>query len=182
MEHFTKQEKCKPYFEGAYGYAVFEKVGKVGFFFVGGAMGDGKVCIKNAEGVYEKVGTSKVLQGSLGPQFGGQIYSMIIFFQTEDAYKKFTDTDFEFGADANVVALTASAAGKASTIDKNLRLSACVKPDDMKFEHSTNALPYSNGMAVFTSTTGGLMYEASLSGQKFSYKAAEKEETAAETK
>jgi len=169
MEHFTKQESCKPYFESAYAYAVFEKIGKIGVFFAGGATGDGDVCVKNAEGVFEKVGTSTMMQASLGPQLGGSIYSMIIFFETERDYNHFVVENFEFGADAGVVALTASASGKASTMDKNIRIAAGVNPDDIAFEHSVNTLQYTKGMAVFTSTVGGLMYEASLSGQKYKF-------------
>lgn len=172
MDFFTKQESCKPYFEGAYGYAVFEKIGKIGIAFIGGATGDGDVCIKK-DGKFEKVGTSKMIQASLGPQFGGQIYSMIIFFETEREYEEFIVENFEFGADANVVALTASAGGTASTIDKKITLKAGMKPDEITFEQSTNTKMYKKGMAVFTSTTGGLMYEASLSGQQYKFKALE---------
>jgi len=173
MEHFTKQESCKPYFESAFGYAVFEDIRKIGIAIAGGATGHGKVCIKNEDGVFEKVGTSEMIQASVGPQFGGQVYSMIIFFETERDYNHFVVENFEFGADANVVALTASASGKASTIDKNLRLMAGVNQNDIAYEHSTNALLYTKGMAVFTSTKMGLMYEASLSGQKYKFTALE---------
>jgi len=173
IEEFKEQERCKPYFESAYGYAIFKTVGKVGIAFVGGAHGKGDVCIKNSDGVFEKVGTSEMFQGSLGPQFGGQIYSMVIFFESERDYQHFIVENFEFGADANVVALTASASGKASTIDKNVHLNAGVTPKDVAFEHSTNTLLYTKGMAVFTSTVGGLMYEFSVSGQKYKFKALE---------
>jgi len=169
MEHFTKQESCKPYFESAFGYAVFEDIHKIGIGIAGGATGKGKVCIKNDDGVFENVGTSEMVQASLGPQFGGQVYSMIIFFETERDYNHFIVENFEFGADANVVALTASASGKASTIDKNVRLMAGMNQKDIAYEHSTNALLYTKGMAVFTSTKMGLMYEASLSGQKYKF-------------
>mmetsp|Transcript_20356 Transcript_20356/g.41920 ORF Transcript_20356/g.41920 Transcript_20356/m.41920 type:complete len:183 (+) Transcript_20356:67-615(+) len=172
MEQFTKQESCKPYFESAYGYAVFENIGKVGVFFVGGATGEGTVCIKK-EGQFEQVGTSTMMQASVGPQFGGQLFSMIIFFETERDYNHFIIENFEFGADANVVALTASAGGKATTMDKNIRIAMGLKPDDLAYEHSTNALLFTKGMAVFTSTVAGLMYEASLSGQKYKFKALE---------
>lgn len=172
MEHFTEQESCKPYFERAYGYAVFENIGKIGIFFIGGATGEGNVCIKK-DGQFEKVGTSTMIQGSLGPQFGGQVYSMIIFFETERDYNHFIIDNFEFGADANVVALTASASGKVTTMDKNIRISAGIKPDDIAFESSTNVLLFTKGMALFTSTVAGLMYEASLSGQKYKFKALE---------
>lgn len=172
MEHFTKQESCKPYFESAFGYVVFDSIGKCGLFFVGAATGEGTVCIKK-DGQFEKVGTSTMIQGSVGPQFGGQMYSMIIFFETERDYNHFIIENFEFGADANVVALTASASGKATTMDKNVRITAGLKPEEVSYEHSTNALLFTKGMAVFTITTIGLMYEASLSGQKYKFKALE---------
>merc|ERR1711933_612545 len=173
MEHFTKQETCKPYFGSAFGYAVFDDIRKVGIAIAGGATGQGKACIKNADGVFEQVGTSEMVQASLGPQFGGQIYSMIIFFETERDYNHFIIENFEFGADANVVAYTANASGKATTMDKNVRLQAGLNEKDIAFEHSTNALLYTKGMAVFTSTKMGLMYEASLSGQKYKFTALE---------
>merc|ERR1712176_1449985 len=100
---------------------------------LGGAHGKGDVCIKNSGGQFEKVGTSEMIQGSLGPQFGGQIYSMVIFFESERDYQHFIVENFEFGADANVVILTASASGKASTIDKNVQLNAGVNQKDTAF-------------------------------------------------
>lgn len=176
MEQFKKFETCKPYFDSAYGYAVFDKVTKAGLFVVGGAHGKGHVYVKkNSGGSFEKVGESTMIQASLGPQFGGQLTSMIIFLETERDFNHFAVDNFEFGADANVVAITASASGKASTIDKNIRLHAGVTGTDISYEHSTNVLLYSKGMAVFASTIGGLMYEASLSGQRYKYKSIEEE-------
>ncbi len=172
MEHFTKQASCKAYFESAYGYAVFEQIGKIGIAFIGGATGEGNVCIKKEE-QFEKVGTATMYQASLGPQFGGQIYSMIIFFETERDYNEFIEDEFEFGADANIVALTASATAKVSSMDKNIRLAAGTKPEEVTFEKTTSTRMYTKGMAVFTSTTAGLMYEASMSGQKYKFKALE---------
>lgn len=172
MEHFTQQASCKAYFESAYGYAVFEQIGKIGIAFIGGATGEGNVCIKK-EGQFEKVGTSTMMQASLGPQFGGQIYSMIIFFESERDYNEFISDEFEFGADAGVVALKASASAKVSSMDKNIRLAAGMKPEETTFEKTTSTRMYTKGMAVFTSTTAGLMYEATLSGQKYKFKALE---------
>ena len=180
MESFKNQETCKPYFENAYGYAVFESITKVGIFVVGGAGGVGDVCIdKNDDGgdderkrdiKYKKVGTSTMCQASIGPQLGGQMYKMIIFFETEREYKHFISTDnFEFGADANAVALTASAGATVSTIDNNLSIGAGIAGTDHQHAFGLNTLQYMKGMAIFTSTVGGLMYEASLSGQKYNF-------------
>ena len=183
MDRFKKQENCNPYFENAYGYAVFENITKAGILFIGGATGKGNVYINNnnkdakEDGTADKVGTSTMFQASLGPQFGGQIYSMIIFFETERDYENFIVDNFEFGADANVVALTASAGANVSTVDNNLGIQGRVTGTDLAYEQSVNTLLYTKGMAVFTSTIGGLMYEASLSGQKYNYKAIENDTT-----
>mmetsp|Transcript_3360 Transcript_3360/g.9341 ORF Transcript_3360/g.9341 Transcript_3360/m.9341 type:complete len:174 (-) Transcript_3360:132-653(-) len=173
MDEFKSQESCNPYFEKAYGYAVFPTIAKLGIAAVGGAGGQGDIYINKESGSPEKVGTSKMIQVSLGPQFGGQIYSLIIFFEREGDYKRFIADNFEFGADANAVALTASAGAKVSTIDNNLNIQGGVRGTKHKFKRTTNTLMYTKGMAVFTSTIGGLMYEASLSGQKFKFKALE---------
>jgi lipid-binding SYLF domain-containing protein len=191
METFKNQETCKPYFENAYGYAVFESITKVGIAFIGGAHGDGNVYIlnqnqnQNQSGVdndnddgdssskYKKVGTSSMFQASIGPQLGGQVYIMIIFFETKREYQQFiTTTNFEFGIDANVVALTASAGAAISTIDNNIGVSAGItgmKEYSFEQQSISNTLQYMKGMAIFTSTIGGLMYEATLCGQKYNF-------------
>ena len=175
MEEFKSKESCKPYFEDSYGYAIFPTIAKIGIAFVGGAGGKGDVYVNNDDGIADKVGTSKMFQASIGPQFGGQVYRMIIFFQREKDYKKFTEANFEFGADANAVALTASAGATVSSFDNNVAVKAGVDKTNHSFEKTMNTLMFTNGMAVFTSTTGGLMYEASLSGQKYTYKFLENE-------
>mmetsp|Transcript_6500 Transcript_6500/g.7217 ORF Transcript_6500/g.7217 Transcript_6500/m.7217 type:complete len:177 (+) Transcript_6500:55-585(+) len=171
MEQFKKQESCKPYFEDSYGYAVFESITKAGIFFVGGATGTGTVFVAGKDGVEaRKIGTSTMMQASLGPQFGGQVYSMIIFFNTEQDCEKFKTDNFEFGADANVVALTASVGAKINTVDDNIDVQGGVSGTDHSYGiRQPCSLLYSKGMAIFTNTTGGLMYEASLSGQKYNY-------------
>jgi lipid-binding SYLF domain-containing protein len=145
-------------FDTAYGYAVFPTIGKGGFV-VGGAYGTGRV--------YEKgkhIGDSSMTQVSVGLQLGGQAYSEIIFFQDARALKEFTSGNFEFGADASVVAITASANAKASTTGASAGASGG-KHD------ATTVGKYNKGMATFTVAKGGLMYEAAIAGQKFTYKA-----------
>lgn len=146
------------FFDTAYGYAVFPTIGKAGFV-VGGAYGEGRV--------YEKgkaIGEAKMTQVSVGLQLGGQAYSEIIFFQDDRALKEFTSGNFEFGADASVVAITASANAKASTTGSSAGASGG-KHD------ATTVGKYNKGMETFTVAKGGLMYEAAIAGQKFSYKA-----------
>lgn len=145
-------------FDAAYGYAVFPTIGKGGFV-VGGAYGTGRV--------YEKgkvIGEAKMTQVSVGLQLGGQAYSEIIFFQDARALKEFTSGNFEFGADASVVAITAAASAKASTTGSSAGASGGKRD-------ATTVGKYSKGMATFTVAKGGLMYEAAIAGQKFSYKA-----------
>jgi len=124
------------FFDNAHGYAIFPTVGKGGAF-VGGAYGTGEV--------YERgrlVGRSSITQLTLGLQLGGQAYSEIIFFKDKASLDDFRLGNFEFGAQASAVAVTAGASANAG---------------------------YSNGVAVFTLAKGGLMYEATIAGQKFNF-------------
>ena len=143
----------------SYGYAVFPTIGKGGLG-IGGAGGSG--CVY-AGGV--QTGTSGMGQVTIGFQAGGQAYSQIILFQNKAAYDKFTTGEFEFGAQATAVALTAAAQAEAGTKGST----SSVGVSEGKSGGKTGN--YTNGMAVFTVAKGGLMYEASIGGQKFSYKA-----------
>lgn len=95
--------------------------------------------------LYEKnniVGMAKLTQVSIGLQAGGQAYREVIFFESKKELDRFKENRFEFSAQASAVAVTAGA-------------SANVK--------------YTNGVMVFTMLKGGLMYEASIGGQKFKF-------------
>jgi len=146
------------FFEHCYGYAVFPTIGKGGIG-IGGAHGKGRVY---AGGNY--VGNTAMTQITFGLQLGGQAYSEMIFFEDKRAFDDFTGGNFEFGAQATAVAITAGASAQAGTTGTNV--GASISKSD-----STTAGKYSKGMAVFTVAKGGLMYEASVGGQKFSYKA-----------
>lgn len=89
------------------------------------------------------VGDSRMTQVTIGFQAGGQAYSEVIFLQDKDAYERFTGDNFEFAAQASAVALTAGASFDAD---------------------------YRDGILIFTHAKGGLMYEASVGGQKFKTK------------
>jgi len=155
---FKKAGESGSFFGKAYGYAVFPTIGKGGVG-VGGAYGKGHVY---ARGKY--VGDTSMAQVTVGFQLGGQAYSEIIFFEDERAFKEFTGGNFEFGADASAIAITASANAKASSTGASAGASATKNA-------ATTAGGYHKGMATFTVAKGGLMYEASVGGQKFSYKA-----------
>lgn len=165
MDVFRKQEALKPYFEQAHGFAVFDTVAKGGIGF-GGAYGSGAVYVNNKDGTERMVGESKMFQVSFGFQFGGQVYSEIIFFETERDLKIFTSENFEFGADANVVALTASASASLSTMG-NQGITAGVTPQETQI--NLHICEYIKGMKAYTITLGGLMYQATVAGQKFTY-------------
>ncbi len=95
--------------------------------------------------VYEKdrmVGFCDLSQATIGLQLGAQTYRELIVFRTDEALRRFKEGKLAFSANASAVALKA---GASTTAD------------------------YSSGAAVFTMTTGGLMYEASIGGQVFTY-------------
>jgi lipid-binding SYLF domain-containing protein len=90
------------------------------------------------------VGRTSLSQVTVGFQLGGQVYAQFIFFKDQAALESFQRGNFEFGAQASAVAVTLGASADAS---------------------------YDKGVAVFTHVSGGLMYEATISGQKFKYEA-----------
>ncbi|MEE4293179.1 MAG: YSC84-related protein [Xanthomonadales bacterium] len=89
------------------------------------------------------IGKTSLSQVTVGFQLGGQVYSQFIFFRDQTALDSFRRGNFEFGAQASAVAVTLGASADAN---------------------------YDKGVAVFTHVGGGLMYEATIGGQKFKYK------------
>jgi len=124
------------WFETAYAYAVFPRVGKGGIG-IGGAHGKGIVIYND-----RTVGRTSLSQVTIGLQLGGQVYSQFIMFRDKTAFDHFTRGNFEMGAQASAVAITVGASADAN---------------------------YDGGVAVFTIADGGLMFEASIGGQKFKY-------------
>ena len=97
-------------------------------------------------GVYEKgkrIGTAKMVQVSAGAQVGGQTYREVIFFENKDALDRFKENKIEFSGQLSAVAVKSG-------------VSATTK--------------YREGVEVFTQAIEGLMAEASLDGQKFTFK------------
>ena len=157
IELFENAGESGEFFDKSYAYAVFPTVGKGGLI-VGGAHGVGRV--------YERgryVGDVTLTQVSVGFQAGGQAYSQIVFMQDLRAFKEFTSGEFGFGAGVSAVAITAGANAMASTTGSSASVSGGKK--DAKTTGD-----FYKGMAVFTIAKGGLMYEASVGGQKFNYK------------
>ena len=156
IKTFRSAGQSGKFFGSSYGYAVFPTIGKGGIG-IGGAHGSGRVYQKNAH-----VGDSSMTQITIGLQLGGQAYSQVIFFQDKRAFDQFTSGNFEFGAQATAVAITAGAQAQAGTTGAGTGASGTQKS-------AATTGGYQNGMAVFTVAKGGLMYEASIGGQKFSY-------------
>ena len=159
---FKNAGQSSAFFSKSYGYAVFPTIGKGGLV-VGAAHGDGNVYAKG-----KRIGKTSMTQLSVGLQAGGQAYSEIVFFKDKAALDKFTSGNFEFGAGVNAIAITASAGATAGTSGAGASASGTKKA-------ATTAGSFHEGMAVFTIAKGGLMYEASVSGQKFSFEKGGKE-------
>ena len=153
---FKDAGESAAYFGQSYGYAVFPTIGKAGLG-IGGAHGSGCVFAGG-----KMVGTTKMTQVSFGWQAGAQGYSLIMFFEDQRAFQEFTSGNFEFGAQASAVAITAGASARASTAGTSAGASGGKKD-------ATTVGDYTKGVAPFSIVKGGLMYEAALSGAKFSY-------------
>jgi lipid-binding SYLF domain-containing protein len=157
IDLFKNAGQSGDFFHHCYGYAVFPTIDK-GAFVVGGAHGGGRV--------YEHgkwVGDTSLTQVSVGFQAGGEGYSQIVFFEDKKAFEEFTNGNFEFDAGVRVVAITASAGGQAGTNGASGDASAGKKD-------AATGGEYYRGMAVFTIVKGGALYQASVAGQKYSYK------------
>ena len=111
-------------------------------------IGKGALVVGGAGGdgvVYEKgkqIGTAKITQVSVGAQAGAQTYREIIFFENKEALDRFKQNKVEFSGQASAVAV--------------------------KSGESTN-VKYREGVQVYTQEISGLMLEASIGGQKFTY-------------
>jgi lipid-binding SYLF domain-containing protein len=92
-------------------------------------------------------GEATLAQVTIGFQLGGQVYAEVIIFDEEKALKDFQEGNLEFSAQVSAVAAAEGASANAKFV---------------------------NGVAVFTIAKGGLMYEASVGGQKFNYEPYEK--------
>lgn len=154
MKKFRASDVVQKFEKDAYGYAVFPTIGKGGVG-IGGGYGKGRVYVGG-----KRVGTTSMTQLSIGFQLGGEAYSELIFFKDKRAYEEFTGGEFEFGAQAQAIAITSSAGAGAGTTGSTASANTA--------QAKTS---YTKGMAVFIMGKGGLMYEASLGGQKFNFKA-----------
>lgn len=89
------------------------------------------------------IGMAKMTQVTIGFQWGGQAYREVIFFENKEDLDRFKENRLELSAQVSAVAVTAGASANAK---------------------------YKNGVMIFTQAKGGLMYEASIGGQKFKFR------------
>ncbi|QDO94774.1 lipid-binding SYLF domain-containing protein [Formosa sediminum] len=89
-----------------------------------------------------ELGMASLKKVNIGLQAGGEAIIEVIFFETNTELEEFQKGKFKFDAGASATAI--------------------------KSGESFNA-KYSEGVAVFTQTKGGLMADASVGGQKFKY-------------
>ena len=133
-ELLEKSPDMQRFFDAAAGYVIIPTVGKGGIG-IGGARGKGLLYVGD-----EVVADVTLTQLTVGFQWGGQAYSEFLFFEDDAAVENFQRGNYELGAQASAVAVTAGA-----SVDTN----------------------FDNGVAIFTYAKGGLMYEATVGGQKF---------------
>jgi lipid-binding SYLF domain-containing protein len=90
-----------------------------------------------------RIGRSTLSQLTVGLQLGGQEYSEVVIFKDDASLSSFKRGKLKLNAQASAIALD---------------------------ERVGADLPYRDGVAIITMAKGGLMYEASVGGQKFSYR------------
>jgi lipid-binding SYLF domain-containing protein len=156
IDLFRRAGESATFFQRSYAYAVFPTVGEGGLG-LGGALGKGHVYVHG-----RLVGDTTMGQVSVGFQAGGKAYSQIIFFQDKRALEQFESGTFEFTAGASAVAITAGANASVGTSGTSAGASGTEN-------NARETGAYQNGMAVFTIAKGGLMYAATIAGQKFSF-------------
>ena len=154
VDAFLVSDVVARFHKSAYGYAVFPTIGKGGFG-IGAAHGEGRV-YRNGK----KTGDVTMTQISIGLQLGGQAYSQVVYFEDKRAFKEFTSGQFEFGAQAEAIAITYSAGVQAGTDGASASANS-----------TQTETKYYKGLIVFTMGKGGLMYQAALGGQKYDYEA-----------
>jgi lipid-binding SYLF domain-containing protein len=156
ISNFKHAGASAAFFDKSYAYAVFPTVGE-GAFVVGGAHGKGRVYVHG-----KWVGDVTMTQVSVGLQAGGKAFSQIIFFEDKRALDEFQSGNFEFGADASVVVVTAGASASGGTDGSGAGASGGQKD-------ATTAGAYQKGMVTFEIAKGGLMGQVAVGGEKFKF-------------
>ncbi len=155
---FKEAGQSGEFFKKSYGYAVFPTIGKGGIG-IGGAHGKGRVYVGG-----KHVGDTSMTQLTAGFQLGGQAFSEIVFFEDK---RSFDDSP---AATSNSALRSRQLRSRRVPLRAQARRAALRAPGGGKHDAAT-AGGYHKGTAVFTVAKGGLMYEATVGGQKLLYKA-----------
>jgi lipid-binding SYLF domain-containing protein len=158
ITEFKKIPDVAKFFGNSHAYAVFPTIGKGGLG-IGGSHGKGQVYRGG-----KVIGFTSTSDISIGFQAGGQAYSQVVFFQSAEALKKFTTGEFEFAASASAIAVQSSAGATTGTEGTGASASGSKTGDK-----ATAKAEYQDGVVVFTMAKGGLMYAATIAGQKYKY-------------
>lgn len=136
-KEFIKMDKAlESQFNNATAYVIFPNVGK-GALIVGAASGNGAVYKSG-----KLVGMASMTQLDIGAQIGGEAYSEVIFFNSEEAFKKLKNNELELTSQVAAIA-----------VEEGVSLNT----------------KFNDGMAVYVLPKAGLMAEVSVGGQKFEY-------------
>src|SRR5688572_10904222 len=133
----AKDPGLKKPMKDAHGYVVFPSVGKAALV-VGGAYGRGEVFEQG-----KMIGHATIGQLTLGVQIGGDTFSELIVFETEEPFERFKESRMKFAANASAVLVKAGAA-------------------------ATNN--YEKGAQTFVYSDGGMLLELGIGGQKLRFK------------
>tara|TARA_R110000850_G_scaffold182360_1_gene307775 strand:+ start:26124 stop:26681 length:558 start_codon:yes stop_codon:yes gene_type:complete len=140
-EFITMNKALESQFNDATAYVIFPNVGK-GAVVVGAASGNGAV-YKDGR----LVGMASMKQLDVGAQIGGEAYSEVIFFNSDEAFKKLKNNELELTSQVAAVAVE---------------------------EGTSLNTKFTEGMAVYVMPKAGLMAEVSVGGQKFEYRPLDK--------
>ncbi len=136
LKKFRDKDKLQRFFKEAHALVIFPSVKRVGLAF-GTAWGKGLVIRGD-----ETIGRAGQRQLSLGPQFGGQVHSQIIFFRDEAALETFQQGRREFLGRASATGVVWGGAAEPVNLPE---------------------------VAIFSDTTGGLMLELAAAGIRYRY-------------
>ncbi len=140
-EFIKTNQTIESQFKNSKAYVIFPNVGK-GAVVVGAASGNGAV-YKDGK----LIGMASMKQLDVGAQIGGEAYSEVIFFNSDEAFKKLKKNQLE---------LTSQVAAVAVEEGKSLNTK------------------FTEGLAVYVLPKAGLMAEVSVGGQKFEYQPLDK--------
>ena len=130
---------AKEFLQASKGVLVFPKVYKAGFFWLGGEYGEGALRIDGKTADYYNIAA-----GSLGPQLGAQVKTVILVFLQQEALEQFRKSEgWKAGIDGSIAVANV---GVGQAIDSTT---------------------FKEPIIAFIIDQKGLMYNLTLEGAKF---------------